>query len=186
MTGPLQFGQIVWVEMADANGVRKLRPAVVVTPSPQASASGPLEVVAVTSQVRQPLPADHVLLPWHPRGHPRTGPQSQVCCRLLLAGSRHCGPYSIRSRTCTGDDPPGHSLKNPLSPAGPRPQAAGSRARRIGRSCCLNGCKTMDGTRAASAEVYRLDKICRSISTPTRRLHSSSSRRRMRPGERPA
>jgi len=73
MAAPLQFGQIVWVEIADANGVRKLRPAVVVTPNAQISASGPLEVVAVTSQVRQPLPADQVLLPWHPRGHPRTG-----------------------------------------------------------------------------------------------------------------
>ena len=73
MTAPIQFGQIVWAELADAHGVRKLRPAVVVTPTHRISAAGPLEVVAVTSRIPQPLPGDHVLLPWHPRGHPRTG-----------------------------------------------------------------------------------------------------------------
>jgi hypothetical protein len=73
MTAPVQFGQIVWAELADANGVRKLRPAVVVTPGNRITAAGPLEVVAVTSRLANPLPRDHVLLPWHPRGHPRTG-----------------------------------------------------------------------------------------------------------------
>jgi mRNA-degrading endonuclease toxin of MazEF toxin-antitoxin module len=72
MTAPVQFGQIVWAELADANGIRKLRPAVVVTPTHRISPTGPLEVVAVTSRIPQPLPGDHVLLPWHPRGHPRT------------------------------------------------------------------------------------------------------------------
>jgi hypothetical protein len=33
MPGPLQLGRIVWVDIADANGMRKLRPAVIVTPS---------------------------------------------------------------------------------------------------------------------------------------------------------
>ena len=73
MTAPVRFGQIVWAELADANGVRKLRPAVVVTPDNRITVSGPLEVVAVTSRLPDPLPDDHVLLPWHPRGHPRTG-----------------------------------------------------------------------------------------------------------------
>jgi len=73
MAAPVRFGQIVWAEMADANGIRKLRPAVVVTPSDRLQESGPFEVVAVTSQVPEPLPADHVLLPWHSQGHPRTG-----------------------------------------------------------------------------------------------------------------
>jgi hypothetical protein len=73
MTAPAQFGQIVWAEIADANGHRKLRPAVIVTPTDQISASAPLEVVAVTSQLPTRLPDDHVLLPWHSRGHPRTG-----------------------------------------------------------------------------------------------------------------
>lgn len=73
MTPPVQFGQIVWAELADANGVRKARPAVVVTPTERISASETLEVVAITSRLPLPLPADHILLPWHARGHPRTG-----------------------------------------------------------------------------------------------------------------
>src|SRR5690242_18050361 len=73
MTAPLQFGQIVWAEIADANGVRKMRPVVIVTAGDRITPSGPLEVVAITSRLPQPLPADHVLLPWHTQGHPRTG-----------------------------------------------------------------------------------------------------------------
>src|ERR1043166_3560654 len=69
----VQFGQIVWVEMADANGIRKVRPAVILTPTDQIQPSSTLAVVAITSQVPQPPPGDYVLLPWHPRGHPRTG-----------------------------------------------------------------------------------------------------------------
>ena len=73
MVVALQFGQIVWTELADANGTRKLRPAVVVTPTDQIVANGPLNVVAVTSRLPQPIPDDHVMLPWHQQGHPRTG-----------------------------------------------------------------------------------------------------------------
>src|SRR5579872_1907494 len=73
MPSAVQFGQIVWAEMSDANGIRKLRPAVVITPSNQIVPNGPLEVVAITSRLPQPLPDDHVLLPWHQQGHPRTG-----------------------------------------------------------------------------------------------------------------
>jgi hypothetical protein len=66
-------GRIVWAELADANGIRKLRPAVVVTPTDQLAPAKPFDVVAVTSRLPDPLPDDHVPLPWHPRGHPRTG-----------------------------------------------------------------------------------------------------------------
>ena len=59
--------------MADANGIRKVRPAVIVTPSDRLQGSGPLEVVAVTSQIPQRLPDNYVLLPWHAQGHPVTG-----------------------------------------------------------------------------------------------------------------
>jgi hypothetical protein len=72
MPQPLVTGRIVWSELADANGIRKLRPAVVVTPTDRITAGGALEVVAITSRLSHPLPADHVLLPWHPQGHPRT------------------------------------------------------------------------------------------------------------------
>jgi len=68
----LELGRIVWAEMADANGIRKLRPGVIVTATNQISEEGPLRIVAVTSRVPEPLPDDHVLLPWHPQGHART------------------------------------------------------------------------------------------------------------------
>ena len=73
MTKPLELGRIVWVEMADVNGITKVRPAVIVTASDNIHPDHPLEVVAITSRLQQPLPDDHILLPWHPQGHPRTG-----------------------------------------------------------------------------------------------------------------
>jgi hypothetical protein len=73
MPAPLQFGRIVWAEMTDANGIPKLRPGVIVTPSDRISSAMPLDVIAVTSRVPEPLPHDHVLLPWHAQRHPRTG-----------------------------------------------------------------------------------------------------------------
>jgi len=51
MTAPIHFGQIIWAEIADANDVRKLRPAVVVTPSHRITAASLLEAVAVTSRI---------------------------------------------------------------------------------------------------------------------------------------
>ena len=73
MAGPFCCGPIVWAEIADANGIRKDRPAVIVTPDDEITATGLLKVVAVPSTLQDPLPADHVLLPWHAQGHPRTG-----------------------------------------------------------------------------------------------------------------
>ena|SRR2546427_6270004 len=73
MPGPVQFGRIVWTEIADANGIRKLRPAVIVTPNDRITPAAPLDAIAVTSRLSEPLPNDHVLLPWHAQGHPRTG-----------------------------------------------------------------------------------------------------------------
>ena len=85
MPGPVQFGRIVWTEIADANGVRKLRPAVIVTPSNRITPTAPLNVVAVTSRLSEQLPNDHILLPWHAQGHPRTGLNRRcaaVCTRV--------------------------------------------------------------------------------------------------------
>ena len=72
MTPSLVPGRIVWAEIADPNGHRKLRPAVIVTPSDRLAASATIDVVAVTSRLEEPLPDNHVLLPWHAQGHPRT------------------------------------------------------------------------------------------------------------------
>src|SRR5262245_23801669 len=72
MAAALQLGSIVWVEVPDPNGFFKLRPALIVTPTEQIAAAERLCVVAITSRLSDPLPADHVLLPWYSKGHPRT------------------------------------------------------------------------------------------------------------------
>ncbi len=78
----LQIGRIVWAEIADRNGIRKQRPAIIVSST---DAADTLMVVAVTSRVPDSLPDDHVLLPWHPQGHPRTGlnRKSAAACSWL-------------------------------------------------------------------------------------------------------
>lgn len=90
MRRSLQTGAIVWAEVADANGIRKSRPAVIVTPPDQISEDSPLKVIAITSRLPAPLPPDHVLSPWHPRKHPRTGlnrPCAAVCSWATLVSS---------------------------------------------------------------------------------------------------
>lgn len=70
---PLELGRIVWADVADPNGNVKQRPAVVVSATETIRPGSPIRVVAVTSRVSELLPADYVLLPWHPQRHPRTG-----------------------------------------------------------------------------------------------------------------
>src|SRR5260370_24016161 len=126
MTAAIQFGQIVWAELADANGVRKVRPAIVVTPGDRIRPSGPFEVVAITSQVPQPLPDDHVLLPWHPRGHPRTGLNRK--CAAVCSWFARIVPDDIQgvaglvSGPCLLDI---LSRVNPLQPV-PKPEPSAS------------------------------------------------------------
>jgi|SRR5262245_57325985 len=112
MTPPVTTGRIVWAEIADANGVRKLRPAVVVTPPDRITPAGPFDVVAVTSRLSDPLPGDHVLLPWHPRGHPRTGLNRRcaaVCtwvARLVAGLVPNPVMVTILSKVAAGAPPP--------------------------------------------------------------------------------
>jgi mRNA interferase MazF len=85
MTERLTTGRIIWATIADANGIRKLRPAVIVTPAERLASPGPIDVVAITSRLPKPLPDDHVALPWHAQGHPRTRlnrPCAAVCTWL--------------------------------------------------------------------------------------------------------
>jgi hypothetical protein len=127
------MGRIVWAEIADANGIRKLRPAVVVTPTDRLSPAGPIDIVAITSRLPDPLPDDHVLLPWHPRGHPRTRLNRRcaaVCTwlgRITEADVQDVAgivPTSVLSAILTkvaaGLNPP------PLPPAGSSPPTAPS------------------------------------------------------------
>lgn len=67
------LGSIVWAELDDPNGFRKLRPAVVVSPTIDIVRGKPIVVAAITTRVPDPLPDDYVLLPWNPQGIARSG-----------------------------------------------------------------------------------------------------------------
>ena len=62
----LRYGRVIWAVLKDHNGVRKRRPAVILAPTNQISATEPFVVAAVTTTFRNPPPADHVELPWNP------------------------------------------------------------------------------------------------------------------------
>jgi hypothetical protein len=64
---------VVWAELEDANGYRKVRPVAVVTPTAEIDAGRALHVVAITTRLPDPLPDDHVLLPWDREGKARSG-----------------------------------------------------------------------------------------------------------------
>ena len=68
-----QLGSVVWVELADANDFRKVRPAVVVSATADIAAEQPVRVVAITTRLPTPLPDDHVVLPWDRQGKARSG-----------------------------------------------------------------------------------------------------------------
>jgi hypothetical protein len=68
-----QLGSVVWAELEDANGFRKVRPAVVATVTADIVAGGTLRVLAITTRVPSSLPDDHVLLPWDRQGKARSG-----------------------------------------------------------------------------------------------------------------
>jgi mRNA-degrading endonuclease toxin of MazEF toxin-antitoxin module len=68
-----QLGSVVWAELDDPNGFRKVRPAVVVTPTVDIATGRPVRVLAVTTRLPSPLSEDHVLLPWDPQGKARSG-----------------------------------------------------------------------------------------------------------------
>lgn len=79
MTAPRlpQLGSVVWAELEDANGFRKVRPAVVVTATADIAPEGTVRVLAVTTRLPNPLPKDHVLLPWDRQGKARSGLRRQ-------------------------------------------------------------------------------------------------------------
>ena len=61
----LRYGRLIWAVIKDRNGFRKRRPAVILTPSNQITATEPFVVAAVTTTFSSPPPADHVELPWN-------------------------------------------------------------------------------------------------------------------------
>lgn len=68
-----QLGSVVWSELEDANGFRKVRPAVSISLTADITAGQPVRLVAVTTRLPTPLPDDHVLLPWDRQGKARSG-----------------------------------------------------------------------------------------------------------------
>ena len=68
-----RLGSVVWVELADANGFRKVRPSVVVSATADIAAGQPVRVVAITTRLPTPFPDDHVLLPWDRQGKACSG-----------------------------------------------------------------------------------------------------------------
>ena len=121
MPTSVQFGQIVWAELADANGIRKLRPAVVVTPTDRITAAGTLDVVAVTSLIPRPLPGDYVLLPWHPKGHPRTGLNRK--CAAVCRWLARIVPSDVRSMAGLVPGSVLLDIVSRIASAGPTPPA---------------------------------------------------------------
>jgi hypothetical protein len=105
MPGSLQLGRIVWAEIADANGIPKLRPVVIVTPSDRITSIAPLDVIAVTSRVPEPLPSDHVLLPWHAQGLRGLGSTASVLLsargwRVFVTRTFEMWLVSYRGQSC--------------------------------------------------------------------------------------
>ena len=69
----LQLGSVVWAELEDSNGFRKIRPAVVLSATADIAAGRPVHMVAITTRLASPLPEDYVMLPWHREGKVRSG-----------------------------------------------------------------------------------------------------------------
>ena len=61
----LRYGRLIWAVLKDRNGYRKLRPAVILTPTREISDTEPFVVAAVTTTFADPPPLDHVELPWN-------------------------------------------------------------------------------------------------------------------------
>jgi hypothetical protein len=68
-----QLGSVVGAEIADPNGYRKVRPAVIVTPTSEIAPTKSVHLVAITTRLPDSLPEDYVLLPWDPQGKSRSG-----------------------------------------------------------------------------------------------------------------
>ncbi len=116
----LALGAIVWVEVPDANGIRKARPAVIVTPTDRISETAPLDVVAISSRLPDPLPEDHVLLPWHAQGHPRTGLNRR--CAAVCAWVVRVTPADVQSVSGLVPDPIMQTILAKIHPTGPLQQ----------------------------------------------------------------
>lgn len=79
-----RLGSVIWAELEDANGFRKVRPAVVITATADIATGQPVRVVAITTRLPTPLPDDHILLPWDRQGKARSGLRRR--CAAVASG----------------------------------------------------------------------------------------------------
>jgi mRNA-degrading endonuclease toxin of MazEF toxin-antitoxin module len=70
---PPRLGSVAWAELKDSNGISKVRPVIIITPTAEIAAGKAVRVVAVTTRIPQSPSDDHVLLPWDPQGKSRSG-----------------------------------------------------------------------------------------------------------------
>src|SRR5205823_6089400 len=89
-----QLGSVIWADLKDTNGFRKVRPAVIVTTSAEIAAGRPIRVLAITMRLPSPLPDDHVVLPWDRQGKARSGLRRKCAAVTswqaeILAGDVH-------------------------------------------------------------------------------------------------
>jgi hypothetical protein len=82
----LRQGDIVWADVPDPRGARKIRPLVIITADSDMLLDKPVVGVALTTTIPDPAPADYVELPWFPKGHPTTGltKRSAAVCSWLV------------------------------------------------------------------------------------------------------
>jgi hypothetical protein len=78
---PPQLGSVVWVELADAHGFRKVRPAVIVSATADIVAGQPFHVVAITTRLSTPLPTDQCLTSVGPTRQSPLRPAASLCSR---------------------------------------------------------------------------------------------------------
>jgi mRNA-degrading endonuclease toxin of MazEF toxin-antitoxin module len=65
---------VIVVDLLDPQGRNpKDRACVLVSTPERIAAGGPYKMVAITTVLPNPLPFDHVPLPWYAQRHPRTG-----------------------------------------------------------------------------------------------------------------
>src|SRR3954454_5167041 len=68
-----RYGQIVLATVGDGRGNTKTRPVVIVTPTDDITGDLPVLAVCISTQDEEPMPPEHVALPWSNPRHPRTG-----------------------------------------------------------------------------------------------------------------
>lgn len=71
--GPFRFGQIVLAKVSDGHGNVKVRPIVIVTPADEIDVDRAILGVCISTQIEDPIPPEHIPLPWSNPRHPRTG-----------------------------------------------------------------------------------------------------------------